>query len=183
MREPHHRPVAGAAAEADLPADERTLRDYPMTRLGVLALSVWLVAVIVIGFLAMSNARMALLAMTAMICTAIFGYGIAALLTPLDQTEASRFPRIVAAIGGVVSGFTLGKAGAIAEFLKSTLPAQPSDFVDTMFLLVGPLSTFLTGLIAGFVVRTAQVSLEENRRRLARQRETTRPEDRPPLPR
>jgi hypothetical protein len=144
------------------------LTDYKVTLCGMPLLMVSLVAVICFVCFGISTARMTMLALTAMTCSLAFGYGIAALLTPLDKTEQGRFPRLLTALGGVVSGFTLGKAGEIITFLSDRLPPAHDDFVDTMFLLLGPLATFLIGLISGFVLRTFQVDWQENQQRARR---------------
>jgi hypothetical protein len=84
----------------------------------------------------------------------------------LDSVEESRFPRLISAIGGVASGFTLGKADTIASFISDHFSRPTNDPVETLFLFLAPLSCFFAGLISSFVVRSAIVSIHHNRRML-----------------
>jgi hypothetical protein len=167
LDEPQKTGTGEAARQLDVKL--QTWGDRHVTIVGLVLLLAGLLLAVLFAFLAASTMRMAFLVVTAMLASLVFGYGIASLLNPLDQTEATRFPRIVTALGGVVSGFTLAKAGEIATFVGARLPAGPGDFVDSMFLVVGPLAAWLVGLMAGFVVRTAQVELAANQRLVAEQ--------------
>jgi hypothetical protein len=91
-------------------------------------------------------------------------------MSPLDTLEEARFPKMISALGGVISGFTIAKAGEIVTFLSGKFPQTSSDPVVATFIVLAPSSTFLAGLISSFVFRHAVISLQQNRRDVLRRK-------------
>jgi hypothetical protein len=145
------------------------LRDYAVSYVSLTLLAVWVMVLIRIAFIILIDDRVALLAVTAMMCSLFLGWGIAALLSPINPTEEGRFSRLVSVLGGLVSGFTLAKAEQIISNLGFDA-SKASVSVGAAFFVLAPLSCFLTGLISAFIVRSVVVSKEQNRRDVDRRR-------------
>jgi hypothetical protein len=99
----------------------------------------------------------------AMIFSLVFGGGTASLLSPITSNEESQFPRILGFLGGVVSGFTLGKIGDIVQFVETTIPTPTTDPIEVYFFFLGPLTCYLIGIFFTWILRTALKTFEENR--------------------
>jgi hypothetical protein len=143
-------------------------RDYTISWVSLSLLALWVFVLIIVSFIVLGDVQTALVAITAMMCALFLGWGIAALLSPLDATEEGRFTRLASTLGGVVSGFTLAKAGQIATFFGLANGSQVLTNVSAAFFVLAPLSCFLTGLISAFIIRAVVVSMAQNKRDILR---------------